>query len=105
MKAFLLDITLAQAIVYFIINLMILFAAIYFKPAWYTTVFSILLAALFFVVVYKMGWYDSMEFFEISYAISPNTHYFKGVFWIILLLHWLIFDRMAKKRVVKEEEN
>ncbi len=102
MKTFLLDITLTQGIVYLIINLMILSGVVYFKPAWYGTIFRILIVILFFVVVYKMGWYGSVEFLEISHAISPNNHYFKGIFCTVLLLHWLVFDRMARKRVVED---
>jgi hypothetical protein len=48
MKTFLFDITLGQAIAYFIVNLMLLVTTAYYKPQWYVNTFRILIALLLY---------------------------------------------------------
>lgn len=108
MGEFLLNITLLQAAIYFVVNLIVLFLIARYKPEKYNIAYRISLAPILFVAVYRMGWSASATHHDISLGNqSQLLNFANGMIPFLILLHYYFFEKLAKQNMEegKDEES
>lgn len=101
---FLLEVTFLHALIYFIVNLIVLFLIARYKPKWYDTAYRIALLPIVFVFIYKLGWEASATHHGIRYGNqSQLPDFVDGMFAFLMLLHYFFFEKVAEKWVGLED--
>lgn len=97
MGEFLLSITLLQAAIYFVINLIVLYFFARNKPEKYYDAYRISLFPILLIIIYRLGWNASITHHDIPYANqSQFPDYAYGMLIFLMLLHSVFFEKLAE---------